>query len=128
MPDLDLLLSHPRYQEDEFCINDEYTTESYNLNGYDWTDEPSDVGPNEPMEWVSVRKKSAPDGKGVWGRFSNPKLWATYSEDGDAYVTSYVFTRSANEPFPPVGGSFLDPNPENSDIWHDTVPDGKERV
>ena len=56
---------HPRYQEDEFCINDEYTTESYNLNGYDWTDEPSDVGPKEPMEWVSVRKKSAPDGKGT---------------------------------------------------------------
>ena len=35
MPDLDLLMSHPRYQEDEFCINDEYTVEGYNLNGYD---------------------------------------------------------------------------------------------
>lgn len=33
------------YQNDEFCFND-----LWGFKGYDWTDEPSDVGPGEPME------------------------------------------------------------------------------
>ena len=128
MPDLDELMNHPRYQEDEFCINSDYSDSKFTLDCYDWTDEPSDVGPNEPMEWVSVRKKSASDGRGKWGKFSDPKLWATYSEDGAAYITSYVFTRSSEMPELPEGGDFFDPNPTNTSVWHDTVPDGKEPV
>jgi hypothetical protein len=80
------------------------------------------------MEWVSIRKKSAVDGQGTWGQFSEPKLWATYSKDGAAYVTSYVFARSADSPSEPIGGDFLNPNPENNDIWLDSVPDGTEPV
>ena len=57
MPNLEALAQHPLYQESEFCINGDFTVDGFNLDGYDWTDEPSDVGPEEPMEWVSVRKK-----------------------------------------------------------------------
>ena len=45
------MMSHERYQEPEFVPNDDFGYE-----GYDWTDEPSDIGPKEPMEWVSIRK------------------------------------------------------------------------
>ena len=50
MPFLDSLMEHPRYQEDEFCINGSFSVEGFPLDGYDWTDEPLDVGPNEPLE------------------------------------------------------------------------------
>lgn len=40
------------YQQDGFCFNDDF-----GFDGYDWTDEPRDVGPGEPMEWVMVRKQ-----------------------------------------------------------------------
>lgn len=84
MPDLSLLLNHPKYQENEFCINSDFTTDEFNLNDYKWTDEPSDVGPEEPVEWVSIRKRTTPEGsnEAVWGEFSTPKVWATYSKDG----------------------------------------------
>lgn len=39
-------------------------------------DDPKSVGPTWLYEWVSKRKKT----NGVWGRFSDPALWATYSE------------------------------------------------
>lgn len=76
------------------------------------------MGPTEPMEWVSMRKKTVPPGEksAVWGEFSTPKIWATYAEDGASYITAYVFARSDNEPDRPEGGSFLDPNPTNQDI------------
>lgn len=103
-----------KYQEPGFCFNDDYGYE-----GFDWTDEPSDVGPDQPMEWVSTRKQH----DDVWGEFSDPKLWATFSEDGAAYITSFVFKRAAaNEDVPaPTGGSYDKPRPDDLD-WHDSVP------
>ena len=52
MPDRDTALSNSAYQENEFCFNSEF-----GYSDYHWTDEPSDVGPYEPLEWVSIRKK-----------------------------------------------------------------------
>lgn len=77
MPNLVELVNNPRYQENGFCINADF-----DLTEYDWTDEPSDVGLNKPMEWVSIRKKTVVDGENRWGQFSEPKLWATFSKDG----------------------------------------------
>ncbi len=103
-----------KYQQDEFCFNDEW-----GFKGYDWTDEPRDVGPGEPMEWVMVRKQK----DGIWQSFSDPALWATYSESGVSYITSFVFARGNvdNPPVRPEGGDYFDPKP-NGDIWSDTVP------
>ena len=96
----------------------------------DWTDEPRDVGPDEPLEWVSIRRKV----DGIWGDFSSPKLWAKYTEDGYAYKTSYVFTRSNEKPAIPVDGADTDfDNPIPVDpmgvvTWNDTVPSGSSQV
>lgn len=74
MPDRDAALSNSAYQENEFCFNSEF-----GYSDYHWTDEPSDVGPYEPLEWVSIRKKE----NGTWGKFSDPKLWAKWAKDGE---------------------------------------------
>lgn len=55
-PDRDAVLLEDEYQESEFCFN-----KDFGYDGYDWTDEPSDVGPDQPIEWVMVRKQK--DGK-----------------------------------------------------------------
>lgn len=48
--------------------NDDYVPDG-------WTDDPSGVSDEYPYEWFSMRKKSDK----VWGAFSKPALWATYS-------------------------------------------------
>lgn len=53
---------------------------SYNtgeIDGNTFFDNPKGVGPTWLYEWVSRRKKV----NGVWGTFSSPGLWATYSEE-----------------------------------------------
>ena len=53
---------------------------SYNtgeIDGNTFFDNPKGVGPTWLYEWVSKRKKV----NGVWGTFSAPALWATYSEE-----------------------------------------------
>ena len=45
-------INNESYQTEEFCFNDDW-----GFIGYDWTDEPRDVGPGKPMEWVMVRKQ-----------------------------------------------------------------------
>lgn len=46
-----------------------------------WTDNPSDVSPSEPYEWVSIRRKKwdANENKGIFGEFSEPKLWGKWA-------------------------------------------------
>lgn len=102
------------YQKDGFCFNS-----NFGFAGYDWTDEPSDVGSGKPLEWVCVRKYR----NGKWEAFSNPALWAKYVEDGVSYITSFVFKRaSIDTPLdPPSGGSYAYPRP-NDDSWSDSVP------
>lgn len=116
------------YQMNEFYPgNNSKWDKSFDL---DWTDEPRDVGPKEPLEWVSIRRKI----DGVWGDFSSPKLWAKYAEDGYAYKTSYVFTRSNEKPAIPEDGINTDfdypipVDPKGVVTWEDTVPSGSSQV
>lgn len=67
-----------------------------------WTDNPLDVGPQQPYEWVSIRKyKRGPDEDDElnkeWQAFSTPKLWANWAFDGTATYTSMVFTRTNDD-------------------------------
>ena len=43
-----------------------------------WSDNPHGVDINNMYEFISVRKKT----NGEWGRFSDPKLWSKFSQDG----------------------------------------------
>lgn len=110
------------YQKDEVYPS-KFNIENY---GYeiDWEDEPQDVDENQPLEWVSIRKKV----DGVWQPYSMPKVWNVYAKDGISYKTSYVFTRSNETPVVPNGGSYDDPYPSNTingeRIWDNTVPSG----
>ena len=58
-----------------------------------WTDDPSDVSPDEPYEFVSIRRRKYDDTKGnaVFGPFEEPALWARWSDDGDSIFTSFSF-------------------------------------
>lgn len=44
-----------------------------------WTDDPTGVNENNMYEWVCVRKYK----EGIWGKFSNPALWAKWGEKGE---------------------------------------------
>ena len=116
-PDRKAALDDEYYQQDEFCFNG-----AWGYTDYDWSDEPKDVGPGKPLEWVMIRKKKK-NGKGevVWGEFSDPALWGRFAEDGLPYLTSFVFTRSIETPAQPTGGSYEKPMPDQS-IWSDSVP------
>ena len=50
---------------------------------FPWTDDPKDVGPNEPYEWVSIRRRKWDKSlsKGVYGEFSDPIFWAKWTKD-----------------------------------------------
>ena len=78
-----------KYVEDYFMPNlyeavdfEGYQEDGYYFADYGWTAEPTDVSPANPVEWVSIRKKI----NGVWGRFTSPKVWATFSEDGNSIL------------------------------------------
>ena len=121
MPNRDYAMTLETYQEDEFVFNDEWGFE-----GYDWTDEPQNVGPAKPLEWVSVRKKKRNDnGDILWGRFSDPTIWGRFASDGYSYLTSFVFTRSVTTPDVPTGGNYAKPSPDE-EIWKDTIPSSSE--
>lgn len=47
-----------------------------------WKDNPSGVSGDNPVEWVSVRKRI----NGKWHGFSDPAVWATYSETPDIKI------------------------------------------
>lgn len=54
-----------------------------------WTDQPSSISLEMPIEVVSTRKKGS-DGK--WGNFSKPVIWASWGEDGtDGDGVEYIF-------------------------------------
>ena len=111
------------YQLDEFYPgNNNKWPSTYD---FDWSDEPRDVGPGEPLEWVSIRRKiyNKETGKTEWGEFSTPALWAKWVDDVYAYFTSYVFMRSDENPGEVTGGNFDDPYPDD-ERWQDTIPSG----
>lgn len=57
-----------------------------------WTDDPQDVSPDEPYEWVSTRKYDGPNK--TWQYFSEPKLWNRWAKDGSSDSTKPVRVRS----------------------------------
>lgn len=59
-----------------------------------WTDDPADVSPDEPYEFVSIRRRKYDDDEGnaIFGPFEEPALWARWADDGDSIFTSFAFT------------------------------------
>lgn len=54
-----------------------------------WTDQPSSISLEMPIEAVSTRKKES---NGKWGNFSKPVIWASWGEDGtDGDGVEYIF-------------------------------------
>lgn len=60
------------YQEDDWVPDGQNGRPDLN-----WTDNPSDVGPDQPYEFVAIRKKKfdSVSGQMKWGPFSTPALW-----------------------------------------------------
>ena len=57
-----------------------------------WTDDPSDVGPYEPLEWVSIRRKKVNlDGTFEY-IYSEPTIWAEWKRDTYDSLTEFMFT------------------------------------
>ena len=61
------------------------TDEYLGPTGYEWSDDPQSVTPNEKFQYCAVRKKI----NGVWGKFSTPTIWGTYGigEQGPQGIT-----------------------------------------
>ena len=58
-----------------------------------WTDNQQGVDSNNKYEWASFRFKTVTNGEASWGNFNTPKIWATFSEDGES---SYIHIRYAD--------------------------------
>lgn len=110
--------------DDEFDeVEGSYNALKKLLTDAGWTDDPQGTTPEEPYEWVSMRKFNRTTGK--WGKFSDPTIWAHYGKDG---FKSFVFCRSNSKPQTPVDGedtSYLNPipvDPQGEVTWEDGVP------
>ena len=82
----------PTAQQDDYIPSSSETSD-----GQVWTDDA--VGPDSdtPYEWASKRVKV----NGMWGKFTDPALWAKFSFDGadgvDGEGVEYIFTRTETE-------------------------------
>ena len=82
----------PTSQQDDYVPSPSETSD-----GQVWTDDA--VGPDSdtPYEWASKRVKV----NGMWGKFTDPALWAKFSFDGadgvDGEGVEYIFTRTETE-------------------------------
>lgn len=134
------------YQNDEFIPGQYPIAQSVGWDDPNWTDDPSDVSENEPLEFVSIRKyrKNSDTGESEWGWYSEPKLWNKWAYVDTSIFTAFAFTRT-NENLdaldPPLvieGGDANNPIPNDSTYtkdgaqvtvkWEDTVPDGMHTV
>jgi hypothetical protein len=79
------------YQIDDWCP-DGKTHEGHVLPNYRWTDNPSDVGFDQPYEFVCIRKRK----NGTWGPFSEPKLWGFY---GTTTIERTVYGQTNFQPY-----------------------------
>lgn len=94
------------YQIDDWCPDGTIRNgvQMYDLN---WTDNPSDVGPDQPYEFVAIRKKKLDpvSGQMKWGPFSTPALWGfwgttTVYQAANSYFkpyTCFAFVRSTTD-------------------------------
>ena len=117
---------------------DSFYNDHYNEwlpSGTGWTDDPSDVGPFQPYEFVSIRrfKYNETTKEGKWDFWSEPALWAKYSKDGTngrSVFTSFAFTRTMKNlrNMTLTGGTVENPVPDESTVddetirWTDTIP------
>ena len=85
------------YQIDDW-VPDGTTRGGYQMPDYNFTDNPSDVGPDQPYEFVSIRKKriNPLTGNSEWGPFSEPKLWGYY---GTTTIQTTVYGSTNNKPY-----------------------------
>lgn len=77
-----------------------------------WSDNPVEVGPSAPYQWVSIRRSRADEnnGKRFWEDFSTPVLWNSYGKRTRSFI---VYCNMPNKTTPelPTGG------------WWDTTDD-----
>lgn len=71
-----------------------------------WSDNPVEVGPSVPYQWVSIRRSYADEntgGKRFWEDFSTPVLWNSYGKRSRTFI---VYCNMPNETTPesPTGG------------------------
>lgn len=107
-------INSDEYQE----VNDYVSKEFIPGNG-EWTDNPQGVDPTNTHEWCCKRKFK----NGKWGAYSNPALWANYSEDGTngingiSVITRYTVTDNSSE-IP----SFEKENNNPGSAWGSIIP------
>lgn len=77
----------------KLCINTDVTYDDVkNLFDLNWSDNPSDVGPYEPLEWVSIRRKKVNlDGTFEY-IYTDPTIWAEWKRDTYNSLTEFMFT------------------------------------
>lgn len=73
------------------------------------------VGESAWGDWIYTRIKGEKGDKGDPGEQGIPGVSPV------AQFTSYVFTWNHNAPSTPQGGSYESPNPENSNVWSDSI-------
>ena len=78
-------------QEPDFTPNGTYS----GLEFVGWTDD--FVGPSKNLRysWLCKRERI----NGLWGRFTDPEVWSTYSVDGNSVETVYQNTSEMLPPF-----------------------------
>ena len=80
------------YIESNSTLKSHYSKKTATYSG--WTDDPADVSPDEPYEWVAIRRKKYTEsvGDAIFYEFEEPALWARWSDDGDEVHTEFAFT------------------------------------
>lgn len=56
-----------------------------------WYDNPFDVGPYEPIEYVSIRKKTVKEDGSFIYTYTDPKVWAEWKRDVYDSITEFIF-------------------------------------
>ena len=57
-----------------------------------WTDNPQNVGPYEPLEWVSIRRKTVNENGSFNYVYTKPVIWAEWKRDAYNSLTEFMFT------------------------------------
>lgn len=81
-----------------------------------WTDSPQGVNEDLKYEWVSQRKYR----NNVWGRFSEPAVWAKYGSDGISGISLRTMYAVSEYDTPPV---VVKENINPGSIWGMVFPD-----
>ena len=70
-----------------------------------WTDNPVNISPYVPYQWVSIRKSTSDelDGEKFWEDFSTPTLWSSFGKGTRTFVV-YCNINGNDTPKRPEGG------------------------